>query len=278
MKPEEPALERTAAPATPEDRREAGRLAYSVFMRLGSDFGEVRGFRKTMELVEGHAQEAVREDVKRHIPLLMQVPPLAELFLPGGRFAGEKEQGGLIDGMTKGQLENTRRARDKSSIVLAHAAFDALLSDFLRILGLCDANAFRPWLDDKKVSLSSALDEDGDTLLRRLVSEEIDRLERESVIVRIRRLLGILKVEPGSLRASQIGYSYSEDELAGIDKGRNDLLHGRPQLVDLSDVDKSIAFLEATVGNLWAKIVLKYGLTPEMVTAWNEAVDGARKS
>lgn len=142
----------------PPRRAEAGRVAYSVFLRLASDFGEVRGFRKTLDLVRDQAEAAVRGDVTRAIPLLFRAPELAPLFAPGGRYAGRQGLDELIQSMTKGQLEYTTRAREKASVILAFAAFDTMVTDLLRIVGLADPAAFRQRLNDRKVPFDDVLE------------------------------------------------------------------------------------------------------------------------
>jgi len=236
---------------------------------LASDFGEVRGFRKTLALVREMAEAAVREDVSRSIPLLFRAPELAPLFAPGGRYAERESLDELIQSMTTGQLENTTRAQDKASIVLAFAAFDTMVTDLLRIVALADSAAFREWVNGKKVQFGDIAEKGQIKVLEELVDREIAQLDRETVLKRVRTILGVLRVGPEDLRNPETGYSFSEEMLSSIDDSRNDLVHGRAAQVDLANVDGMIAFMEGTIGILWGGVVLKYNLTSELVDAWN---------
>lgn len=236
-------------------------------MRTLAGFGEVRGFRKTLEVSAPHWSPAVARDLAKSIPLLTSAPPLAALFDAGGEYAGEEGAAALIRTMVDGQVGYTRASSDKAGLILAHAVLDAAATELLKAVALAAPEAFIKWLGERKVPLGDALDKSREGLIEGVVQSELERLERESLLVRVRRLLAILDLGPGALRAPDIGYQYSEDELTRLDGNRHALLHGRAAEVSLETVDRDIAFLEATAMNLWAGVMSTFQLVPEAVAA-----------
>jgi hypothetical protein len=191
---------------------------------------------------------------------LLQDPEGFAGSIPRDRFA--EVRAGFVHGQTVASL-------DAAALVFAHSVLEGLTFDYLRVTALHAPKDWEVDLKETKVPLHEVSKLPYDEILDAKLNERICKLERESLLVKVDRLLA--RCQPPPTWSPMIGYGFQKAKLEALDQQRHEIVHGEAlgnALTVFEMSQENLFYLMQTGMYFMGLINLKYGLqiVPDYLT------------
>lgn len=158
-------------------------------------------------------------------------------------------------------LGTTYASLDAAVLVFYHSILDGVAFDCLRVTALHSPSDWEEDLEKVQIGLLEARDQAYDHLLRAKVGTRFASLERESLLIKVDRLLA--RCKPKTNWSPMHGYAYDRQRIKQFDDQRHEIIHG-------AAIGKPLALFPVTDENLWylsrtgmffvALVNMRYGL------------------
>lgn len=237
--------------ASPEE------LFTQAFNGITSRFSVVQSLRRVANLGMPLATPKVHEEWLVFAHQLFHDPQYEHMFL-------DKKQAlqasGGIEGMGKTMAENQlsmfKAAVDAASLVFAHSIVDSAALDYLRVTAAHNHSDWIPFVEQKKISVSTLKGRTYDEIVKDTVAEYLDLLDRQSLLTKVDRLFQICKPEPHFEPMND--YKFDRDRLEKLDRLRHDIVHGSGPVTALEDGDDDVWFLQKTAFYFMGLVNMRY--------------------
>jgi hypothetical protein len=157
------------------------------------------------------------------------------------------------------QVQAHERTIDTASLIFAHAALDAGVSELCWIAALARPEDWADCIAKKKVPISDLEALSPAQIRNRELAEHLRNLERESLPKRVQRLFALCKPNPSAEYV--IGFKFDGDRLASLDTLRHRLVHHEEKESDFTSVESDLEFLFQVGIHLWAMLNKERGVT-----------------
>jgi hypothetical protein len=216
-------------------------------------------FRRLSELGMPYAQVQLGRANRRQIEEMITSGEMDDFFTNREEalaFFGGPDS--MAEKMTVRQVAGYQSSVDAASIVFAHSAVDAAVSELCWISALADPTDWEPWINAKKVSLADIQTQEYAILRSQILQTYLEGFERESLITRSNRLFAICR--PAESLEIVKGFRFNSSRLSEIDNLRHDIVHGLRWKKPADDTASDIEFLFNSASHLWGMLHYKYGL------------------
>jgi hypothetical protein len=241
------------------DHEEASRRFGNVFLSLTRRSVDTTTFRRLTQLGIPHAQAHLTDQNHDFINDLARSAEFDTFFVD--RAAALAHFGGLpgmIETVTANQLRSFQMSVDSASLVFAHSALDAAVSELCWITALSAPGDWEQFVSSRKISLADAKGSSLDELIRLKIVEYLSTFERESLLSRVDRLFALCKPKPGFEGVK--GYKFNRDRLARLDDLRHQVVHHETGPSAFVDIDADLEFIFQAGLHLWGMVNRHYGV------------------
>ena len=158
-------------------------------------------------------------------------------------------------------FESSYASLDAAALVFYHSLLDAAVFDYFRVTAL---HAPRDWEQDFKnsqVQLLETKNKSYDELLRAKLDERLERLERESLLVKADRLFARCNSPAG--QTTLLGFVFDRERIEQFDEQRHEIVHGKAlgkPLTIFPVTDDNLSYIQKTGMYFTVLVTLNYGL------------------
>jgi hypothetical protein len=177
----------------------------------------------------------------------------------------------MVEEMTRLMLESARMSVDAASMVFAHSILDDMAFDCVRTVAVAAPADLEQFFDQGTFRLAEVRGSTYETLRGRLMERYLEKLEKESLLVKVDRLHACCRPPQGWEPMG--GYHYESARLAQLDKLRQDIVHG-PRLSSIPTVDDDLDYLQRTGLYLITLVTHRYGVRIDLAALMAEARRG----
>jgi hypothetical protein len=242
-----------------DDLNAATKLFTNTLMRSLKGFGLISSFR----VIASMKMQSCSSDLRDHWTMFMHeldtnpdykgilvdvnpnVPRTPNWARIGETFAQE-------------ELKNFLLAIDAASLAFAHSILDDAALQYCRVTAIVSPDSWESLVDDKQIKLREVKNHSYDSLLRQKIDDHLDKLERESLKWKIRRLFEICKPD-SNFRAIK-GFSYDENRLESLDELRHSIIHGPGPVQRLPAGDDDLHFMKLCALYLMMLVNHRFGI------------------
>ncbi|NQU05901.1 MAG: hypothetical protein HQ568_07395 [Calditrichaeota bacterium] len=219
---------------------EAVQKAYSVlFIRSVLRPSDVWSFRRVgklgIPLATKNLNTIYTQLVKHKLP---------EFMLVQDKSSEPLDLSQLPDMATNETLSNFNTILDGASIIFMHATIDAIILECLRICSLIDPNGWKDRLSKRQANLGDIESSSYEDILKIHIARDLEKLERESLLVKIDLLMSLCKPQNGYAPIEQ--YKYDRNRIENIDSLRHSYVHDESFPVVNIGIEKDLKYLEKT--------------------------------
>lgn len=179
----------------------------------------------------------------------------------------------VINEIVAAQQDDALVSIDASCLLLAHIFFDRYVSQLCLAVALHKPEAMAERLAERKVALRGLRDVSYAALLRTLIKEHADALDRDSLVKRIQFLFALC-APPSAFQPIE-GFTFDLDRLADIDRRRQEIVHRANFTKPSQAVDEQIDILWKSAAYL-TEVVVQSGLQISLVHVVEQARKAAR--
>jgi hypothetical protein len=167
----------------------------------------------------------------------------------------------VADTLTQAQTKDFSVALDAASLVFAHSILDDAAFQYCRVTAMVSQSSWERFALDKKIKLGEARDQDYGSLLAQKTEEYLNKLERESLLLKIGKLFEVC--QPDADFKPMGVYSYDKERLENLDKLRHSIVHGSGPVHRLPNGDDDIQFMDLTAMYLMMLVNARFGVQIE---------------
>lgn len=166
--------------------------------------------------------------------------------------------------MVSSQKLSVQMVLDAACLVFAHSVFDAALLECCRAAAIASPADWEQFVKERKYAIIALKEQSYESILQAAVENELQRLSRDSAVVKVDRLLSLCRPSSDFLTSPihRSGvYSFSRERLVEIDQVRHDIVHGEGPR-QLENLDEDVTYLEATAFRMVNAVMRRYDLMP----------------
>jgi hypothetical protein len=240
----------------------ANRLCTEVFMRSVKRFAWISSFRRTASLGLHLSFRERREEWMLRMHELEANPAYKGVLVSLSSEAPKTSDWSRVaDALAQGETKNSSVALDAASLVFAHSILDDAAFQYCRVTAMVSQSSWERFALDKKIKLGEARDQDYGSLLAQKTEECLNKLERESLLLKIGKLFEVC--QPDANFKPMGVYSYDRERLENLDKLRHSIVHGSGPVHKLPNGDDDIQFMDLTAMYLMMLVNARFGVQIE---------------
>ncbi|HYO46535.1 MAG TPA: hypothetical protein VEY33_07595, partial [Gemmatimonadota bacterium] len=204
-----------------------------------------------------NAEEHLRDRSLTLVSELLRDPDFDQILV-GGEAALNSLGGaaGLLERITASQLATYQLGVNSATIVFAHSALDAAVSELCWIVAFSSQEAWERYLDRKQITLGDLRQRGRDAVVTEKLARYLSSLEREPLLLRCDRLLEVCR--PSPVFPGIRGFCFDRNRLSTLDLLRHDIVHHNVDASRLERVDDDLEFLLQSGLYLWSLVNHRY--------------------
>lgn len=254
-----------------------GKILALVIFRTMKQFGTIRSARQATSVALSSASRALEQEALGALRVIAADPNLGEIL--GVESAVAEKMGGwhgISQIMVSSQKVSAQMVLDAACLVFAHSVFDAALLECCRAAAIARPADWEQFVKKREFAISALKEQGYESILQSAIDIELRRLDRESALAKVDRLLSLCR--PGrEILTSPIlksgVHGFSRERLTEIDQARHDIVHGKGPR-QLENLDDDITYLEATAFRMMSAVMHHYEVRPDgavLLAAFNDA-------
>jgi hypothetical protein len=236
----------------------ADMLLAGVWNRLTHDWERVATFRQMGLLGEDTAREAIHRNHEYFVQRRLLNGELQKLLKDRDGFVSSGLAERLPGEMTESAVSNYRRTLHASTLVFAHSILDAAMYDCLRI---CAEEGLEEWgklLENRRVSLAEVSSKSLIQLVGAVVTQELDRVERESLLAKTDLLFQLCKPTRAEILTN--GFRFDRARLQSLDQLRHKVVHAPDAEWSFSGIYDDLEFMRNCGLHVFSMVGVRFGL------------------
>lgn len=245
---------------------EAETLFNQTFARWLQVGAMVTNFRKTFTSVAGSTSEHLERQATELFRSLHEDPQWKGLLtdIKTGEPATARpssEYQALGKTAAKVIFESSYASLDAAVLVFYHSLLEGVVLDCCRVTALHAPQDWEEDLRNSQVPLLESKSKSYDELLKAKVEERLERLERDSLLVKVDRLCA--RCNPAAGWSPMTGYEFDRKKIELFDKQRHEIIHGRAlgtPLTLFQISDENLFYAQQTGMYFMGLVSHKYGL------------------
>jgi len=240
---------------------EAEALFNQAFVRTLKIWSSISTFRDSLLGVIAEVSERQRALVADIYDKLAYDPGYTHLLVNPKGFAEKVDKPKFVATAAEGIVKGTIGSLDAATVVFAHSVLDAAAIDYCRVTAVAAPNDWEQDLKNSQIPLSEIAKSSYAELLKRKLDEHLKKLERESLAVKIDRLLA--RCQPPAKWSPMENYEFDLSITKNLDDQRHEIVHGaaigHPLKIFALSSD-SLWYLQRTTMYFAGLVNLRYGL------------------
>lgn len=247
--------------ATFPDTREASRRYARIFMTLTQRFVDINTFRRLTDAAKPVSEDVLKSESRTFVQQLVSGTDFNKFFIDNdGETALERLGGanGIVETITANAMATYQTSLDSTSIVFAHSALDAAISDLCWVTAFMAPGDWEKFVDKGKITLKEVRENSYGDILNEQLTKYLCQFERESLLDRINRLFMLCKPERDFEGIT--GFKFDKDRLERIDRLRHQIVHGGIPDGAFDMIRKDLEFMNLSGMHLWVVVNVAYGV------------------
>jgi len=236
----------------------AERLFAQIFRRLTMEWNRISNFREVSQLGLHEATQKLYERNAEIIRHSLSDPEMRKLFTDPDAFISEGHAAAAPRELTRKAAGDFTSSVDAASLVFAHSLLDSSLQDCCRLCAILAPSDWVPTIRDRKTSIGQIIDTSVKDVIDELISADLERLERESLLKKSDRMFSLCP-PPAGFVAIQ-GFNFDRARLLALDELRHNAVHSNDQHKFLPNGEDDLLFLQRSGLYVWRLINAKHGI------------------
>lgn len=236
----------------------AEHLFTQVWNRLTSDWTRLTTFRQMGLLGEDAAKEAVHKSNTYFVQQQLLNGEYQTLLKDRAKFIEEGMAEILPQSMTDSSVKTFRHTLHAATLVFAHSILDAAIFDCLQICAIMAPQNWSEQLVSKKVLLSETASKGYTELLNNAITDELKRLERESLMTKFDRVFQLCR--PKQQEYLTNGFRFDRERLLKLDDTRHKVVHSPETIASFDSIYEDLQFMQSSGVHVFCMIADSFGL------------------
>lgn len=218
-------------------------------------------FRNTFTDVAPTAAKQLQARSEALYRSVVEDPQWEGLLSDPAEFAKCFDQEKFVMASAEGVLKTSYASLDAAALIFYHSVLDAVAFDYCRVTALIAPEDWEKDLKDMRVPLLEIRNRSYDQVLRAKLEERLAKLERDSLLAKVDRLLA--RCQPPSDWSPMVGYTFDRKMIEKFDLQRHKIVHGDAlgkSFTLFHPSDKNLYYLSQTALYLMGLVKLRYGL------------------
>lgn len=243
------------------------RLLADVWNRLVHDWSRVSTFRQMAVLGEDCAREAIHKSNTYFVEQQLLRGQYTHLLKDRDGFIKDGLAARMPSEMTESSVMQFRATLHAAVLVFCHSILDAAVFDCLRICAVCAPNRWVEILGNRKVALTDIATKPFSTLLEAVISDDLVRMERQSLLEKVDRVFQICRPQKSEYLTN--GFRFDRDRLSRLDELRHQAVHAPNGTWSFETIYEDIEFMQRSGLHIFSMV----GETFDLCFSGREAIE-----